>query len=163
MIRYKLKPVIPVRDWRRDAAETVEMIFKTTRPDVISLCVYMWMDIDETRRRLDASLLDPAYLAAAEEAAEETKYPRCRPFPPRVRSEVYEFYLNEIRRHDTEIPVSISTESPDMWKRLGGRLGAAASNYVCGCGPNSTPWRKKLDCNAFRIAAGGPAGGFEAM
>jgi len=31
------------------------------------------------------------------------------------------------------------------------------------CGPNGTPRRRKLPCDPFRIAAGGPVGGFETM
>ena len=88
---------------------------------------------------------------------------RCKPFPPAVRAEIYELYLNEIRRHKAEIPVSLSTESPGMWKLLGGKLGATPLNYVCGCGPSSTPWRRKLECNPFKIPADCPRGGFEAM
>jgi len=162
-VRYKFKPIIPVRSWRQDAAEAVEMLFRMTRPDVISLCVYMWMDVHEMTRRIGREVLDPALLAAAEAAVEQMADERVKPFPDDVRAEIYEHYFREIRRHDADVPVSISTESPPMWRRLGGMLGAEPGSYVCGCGPNSTPWRRTLPCNAFQAAAGGPVGGFEAM
>ncbi|HUU60066.1 MAG TPA: hypothetical protein VMZ50_11015 [Phycisphaerae bacterium] len=162
-VRYKFKPIIPVRDWRRDAAEAVRMIFERTRPDVISLSVFMWMNVEEMKRRLDPSLLDPDCLAAAEHAAPEIGDAITAPFPPQVRAEIYEHYIREIRKHDPQVPISLSTESPEMWKRLGPRLGAEAWNYVCGCGPNSTPGRKKLACSAFEIAAAGPVGEFNQM
>ncbi|MGB2823212.1 MAG: spore photoproduct lyase family protein, partial [Phycisphaerae bacterium] len=162
-VRYKFKPIIPVSNWREDAAEAVAMIFEKTDPDLISLCVFMWMDAEEMKRRLDASLLDAGCLAAAEAAAERMAEERCKPFPPEVRAEVYELHFNEIRRHSADIPVSLSTESPSMWRLLGERLGATPTSYVCGCGPNSTPWRRKLPCNPFEVVAGGPVGGFEKM
>jgi DNA repair photolyase len=163
VVRYKFKPIIPLGGWREDAAEAVRMIFASTRPDVISLCVFMWMDAAEMVRRIGRDLLDADCLAAAEAAAEQMADQRVRPFPDDVRAEIYEFYLREVRKHDADVAVSISTEHPGMWQRLGEKLGAAPGTYVCGCGPNSTPWRKTLPCNAFQAAAGGPVGGFEAM
>ena len=163
VVRYKFKPIIPIRNWRREAAETVAAIFEKTNPDVISLAVFMWMDAGEMKRRLDASLLDADCLAAAEAAVERMADESCKPFPPEVRAEIYEFHFNEIRRHNAEIPVSLSTESPVLWGMLGEKLATGPATYVCGCGPNSTPWRKRLDCNPFTINAAGPVGGFERM
>jgi DNA repair photolyase len=154
-IRYKFKPIIPVRDWRREAAETVEKIFTKTKPDVISLCCFMWMDVDEMKCRLGSVLeeLDQDCLRAAEAARGEMEsHPRTRPFPMDVRSGVYEHHFNEIRKHDKEIPVSLSTENWEMWARFGKRLGASAHNYMCGCGPQSVPGLQKLCGNAFKAA-----------
>ena len=162
-VRYKFKPIIPMRGWREEAAETVRMIFERTDPDIVTLCVLMWMDAAEMKRMLDVSLLDPEYVRAAEEAVEEVKGSACSPFPPRVRAEIYEHHLREIRKHSAEVPVSLSTESYEMWKLFGGGLGAAGTDYVCGCGPNSVPRRKKLACSAFEVCKAGPQGGFEAM
>ena len=163
LARYKFKPIIPMANWRDEVPVTVERALAQVTPDVISLCVWMWHDFKEMKECLDLSLLDPAFVAAAEAAQEELKDERTRPFPPAVREEIYRFYLQEIRKHNAEVPVSISTEHPLLWKRLAPDLGMNAGNYVCGCGPNSTPWRRKLTCNPFAITAGGPQGGFEAM
>lgn len=160
-VRYKFKPIIPMRNWRDEAAQTVKLMLARTNPDVISLCVFMWMDFADMRRRLDLSLLDQDCVAAAERAQELIKDERTRPFPTEVRAQVYEFYLREIRRHNASVPVSLSTESPDVWKLLSEQLGFQPHDYVCGCGPNSTPWRKKLPCNPFTVNAAGPQGGFE--
>jgi len=163
VVRYKFKPIIPVRGWREEAAEAVELLFRHTRPDLITLSVYMWMDVEKMTRRLGRGVLDPAMLAAAESAAADMADERVKPFPDDARAEIYEHYVREIRKHSDNVPISISTESAAMWKRLGGLLGAEPGTYVCGCGPNSTPWRRKLPCNAFQLAAGGPVGGFEKM
>ena len=157
-IRYKFKPIIPVRTWREDAAYAVKLLFEKTRPDVISLCVFMWHDVDSMKRKLPADLLDPAYLAAAEEAREEMKATRASPFPQWVRTEIYEHYLAEIRRHDPDVPVSMSTENFRIWKALGPTFGFTATDYVCGCGPRSTPGARKLACHAFHVAQRDSAG-----
>ncbi|MEW6360235.1 MAG: spore photoproduct lyase family protein [Planctomycetota bacterium] len=153
-IRYKFKPIIPVKSWREDAAKTAEMIFTKTNPDVISLCCFMWMDVDEMKRRLAqvADMLDPAYLKAAEESKAEVEDTRAKPFPDWVRAEIYEHHLSEIRKHSKDIPVSLSTENWKMWSKFSKKLGMTATNYVCGCGPQTTPGAKKLDCHPFKVA-----------
>ena len=118
-IRYKFKPIIPVREWREDAAYTIAEALSRTRPDVISLCVFMWLSFEEMSKCLDLDALVPEYVAAARAAAEELENERTRPFPPEVREEVYRFHYEQIRRHDRDVPVSISTESAGMWRQLG--------------------------------------------
>ncbi|MGD8239769.1 MAG: radical SAM protein [Armatimonadota bacterium] len=162
-VRYKFKPIIPVRNWREEASETIRLIFEQTNPDVISLCCFMWMPVEDMRRRLDVSLLDPQHLAAAEEATEEVKETRAKPFPEPVRAEIYEHHLSEVRKWDREVPVSLSTENWGMWKRLEGKLGTTATSYVCGCGPNSVPWRRKLECHPFETAEKCTVGKYELM
>jgi len=151
-IRYKFKPIIPVLGWRDDAARAVQMVFERTKPDIISLCVFMWMDVDEMTRRIGADLLDPDCLRAAREERDAVENTTAKPFPPRIRAEIYEHYLREIRKWDSDIPVSLSTENFSMWKTLGPALGATATNYVCGCGPQSVPGARKLACHPFRVA-----------
>ncbi|MGI5818807.1 MAG: spore photoproduct lyase family protein [Armatimonadota bacterium] len=162
-VRYKFKPIIPVRNWREEASEAIDLLFDRTAPDVISLCVFMWHDVEAMKRKLPVELLDPRALKAAEEAGLTTADTRSAPFPEDVRAEIYLHYLREIRRHDPDIPVSLSTENFRMWKRLEGELGCSATDYVCGCGPNSTPGRACLEQNAFEIARGGPQGDFDEM
>ena len=157
-IRYKFKPIVPVRTWREDAAAAVKLIFEKTDPDVISLCVFMWHDVDETKKRLPVELLDPEFLEAAEQSRDEVANTRAMPFPHWVRKEIYEHYLREIRKYSPEVPVSLSTENFRMWSDLKDQLGATATNYVCGCGPQSTPGKKKLACHPFKVAVRNDAG-----
>ena len=151
-IRYKFKPIIPVRGWREEAAYAIRLVFEKTRPDVISLCCFMWMDVDEMLRRLPEELLDPEFVQAARECRDEVADTRAKPFPHRVREEIYDHYLREIRRWDPDIPVSLSTENFAMWKAFGHKLGFSATNYVCGCGPQSVPGARRLACHPFRVA-----------
>jgi hypothetical protein len=59
IVRFRFSPIIPVRNWEQENAELIELIFQRTKPDVISLCSFGWMDVDEARACLDFGLLDP--------------------------------------------------------------------------------------------------------
>jgi len=61
------------------------------------------------------------------------------PLPHAVRAEIYGFCVDEIRRHDREVPVFLSTETPEMWRQFAPRLGMSAGDYVCACGPQCVP------------------------
>jgi hypothetical protein len=139
-----------VPHWKEEAAYTVARMFEHTRPDNLSMTVLMWMDVDGLRSCIGDARIDPSCLAAAIEAKEAMKGTHTGPFPIPVRAEVYRHYLAEIRKHSADIPVTISTESLDMWKLLGPELGVRPGVYVCGCGPNATPGRKRLDANPWQ-------------
>ena len=122
-----------------------------------------WTDIEDLKAEIDPAWLVPEYVAAAEQAREAMKEEQSRPFPHEVRAEIYEHHIREIRKRDAEVPISLSTESPVVWKMLSSLLEEGPATYVCGCGPNATPGRRRLTCNPFQITADGPQGGFEAM
>ena len=151
-VRFKFKPIVPVLGWREELAEMIRLVFERTRPDVISLFMLAWMDHAELVRLLDPARLDPRFVAGAAAAAEELKDSRVRPFPHELRREVYQFCFDEVRRWDTEVPVSLSTETTRMWHDLGPVLGLEPSNYPCGCGPQSVPGLRRLPVNPWQVA-----------
>lgn len=151
-VRYKFKPIVPVKAWREDAAYAVKLLFEKTRPDVISLCMFMWNSYPEMTGMLDMGLLDPEFVQAAEKSQAEMAGTRSRPFPHEMRKKVYDHYLAEIRKYDREIPVSLSTENFRMWAAMKESLGCTAADYVCGCGPQCVPGLKKLQCHPFKVA-----------
>ena len=157
-IRYKFKPIVPVKGWREEAAYTARLMFERTRPDVISLCCYMWQDFPVMAARLPMDLLEPEFVKAAEESQEEMANTLARPFPDWVRKQIYEHHLAEIRKHDADIPVSLSTENYGMWAAMREALGCTPTNYVCGCGPQSDPGLKTLGCHPFEVAVRNDAG-----
>ena len=151
-VRFKFKPIIPVNGWEDEAAAAVKLLFEKTHPDVISLCSFMWMDIDELKRRLPLERLDPGFVAAAEAAKASVADTITKPFPPEFRRRLYEHYVREIRRWNAKIPISISTETFAMWKELEPLLGFNARNYPCGCGPFTVPGAPRLTCDPFSTA-----------
>ena len=151
-IRYKFKPIIPVKSWREDAEYTIDLALRATRPDNLSMTALMWMSIDTVKRCIPADMLDQGFLRAAEAAVDEMKGQRVGPFPHEVREEIYRHYLATVRAKDADIPLIISTESLDMWKSLGPDLGYSPADYPCGCGAGATPGKQRLETSPWRDA-----------
>ncbi len=138
-VRYKFKPIIPVRNWREEYAAVIEDALTRSQPESMGFCVLMWMDFDGLADKIDLDLLDPEYVEAAREAAGRLEGVRTGPFPEEVRAEVYRFFIREVRRWDEELPIYISTESREMWEELAEELGQEPGSYVCGCSPVALP------------------------
>ena len=62
-----------------------------------------------------------------------------RPLPHDARLEIYNWFLDEIRRISPRTPVSLCGETLEMWDALGGKIGMSPDSFVCNCGPQSTP------------------------
>ncbi len=151
-VRFKFKPIIPVRSWRRDAEQAVELALSRTRPDNLSLTALMWMQVEQLESCIDPSVLDPEFLQAARAAAADLRGVRVAPFPHACRERIYRHYLQAIRRHDANVPVTLCTESLDMWKSLGAELGYTPVDYVCGCGAGATPGLRRLPTSPWNDA-----------
>ena len=63
----------------------------------------------------------------------------CGPFPHEVREGIYRFFIEKIREVSPGTPVVTCLETPEMWSALGAELGMDPENYICCCGPSSTP------------------------
>jgi len=140
--RLKFKPIIPVKNWRREYATAIEELFKRCRPESIGLAVYMWNTVDALKAAIDPSLLDPDFLKEAEDAAEQMKEVRTGPYPQHVREEIYRFFVKEIRKHDKDVLVYLSTESREIWDALEDEIGQSKRAFVCGCGAMAVPGRR---------------------
>lgn len=144
-VRYKFKPIVPVRGWREECERMMALAFSETSPDNVGLCMLAWMSADEFDEIIDPELLDAEFVAAARDSVERMRGVSAGPFPHEARAEIYDFYLREIRRHDPDVPVFLCTETPAMWADFGPRLGFTAGDYVCGCGPQSPPGARRLE------------------
>lgn len=137
--RPKLKPIIPLRNWREDYERLIADLFARTRPQSVGMTVMMWMNLAEAREFLDLDQLDPAFATAMQEQEEALRGVQTGPFPHAARAEVYRFIIAQIRRWDERVPVYLSTESREMWDELEGELGQSKRAFTCGCGPMATP------------------------
>ncbi len=149
-VRYKFKPIFPVRNWREEYARIIEYALKRSKPESIGFCLYIWNTYDSMMKTLPSDLLDPECLRAARDAAEEMKGQRTGPFPHHVRSEVYRFLIREVRRWDADVLLYVSTETREMWDELKDELGQDPSNYICGCSSVAVPGRRLALSPGFR-------------
>lgn len=149
IVRYRLSPIIPVKNWKEENAEMIDRMFSRTRPDVISLCALGWMSVGDARSCIDFSLLDPDYVAAMESAAPFLEARGFaigggRPIPHDARANLFKFLIDEIRKHSKTIPIALCLETVEMWALFQDELGMPMnphkkSTYYCNCGPMCTP------------------------
>jgi len=138
-IRFKFKPMVPVRNWREEYASLIQRIFEHTRPETIGFCVLIWMPLERVRQWIGLDVLDPEFVAAAEAAQEGMNDQTHAPFPHHVRAEIYRFLIREVRRWDAEVPIFLSTETREMWAELEDEVGQKAQSFMCGCNPIQVP------------------------
>jgi len=155
-IRYKFKPIIPVRNWREEYAYIIEQALKRSNPESIGLCLYIWNNYGSLINTFDVDMLDAEYVEAAREASEEMKSLRAGPFPHYVRAEVYRFFINEVRRWDKDVLLYLCTESSEMWDELKDELGQDPSSYICACSSVAVPGRKLSLSPDFRYSTYSP-------
>ena len=137
--RPKLKPIVPLRNWREDYERLIADLFAKTHPQSVGLCVMMWMSLATAREFLEMDQLDPAFADAVQGQEEAMRGVDTGPFPPEVRKEIYRFLIAQIRRWDKDVPIYISTETREMWDEMESELGQSKRAFVCGCGPMATP------------------------
>jgi hypothetical protein len=137
--RPKLKPIIPLRNWREDYERLIADLFAQTHPQSVGLCVMMWMNLETAREFLQFDQLDPVFAEAMQQQEEALRGVDTGPFPPEVRKEIYRYLIAQIRRWDKHVPIYISTETREMWDEMEGELGQSKSAFICGCGPMATP------------------------
>lgn len=138
-IRFKLKPIVPVKGWREQYRAVIEHMFARTKPESVGLFMIAWMDVAEFKSCIDPELLDPDFLRALEESVGTMPKGSAQLFPHAARAEIYRFLLGEIRRHSADVPVFLCTETTEMWHDLGPELGMTPGNYICACGPQCLP------------------------
>lgn len=141
-VRYKFKPMIPVKNWRQEYAKIIEQALTLSKPESIGFCVIMWMDYKTLLKKVDPKLLDPKYLEEARKVQKEMKGKRVGPYPHHVRAEIYRFLIKEVRRWDKDVLLYISTESREMWDELKDELGQNPSAYICACSSVAVPGRR---------------------
>ena len=151
-VRYKFKPIIPVRNWQEEYASIIEQMLARTKPESIGFCLYIWNTYESLTNTIPAELLDPEYLTAARDAAEKMKGVRTGPFPHEVRKDIYRFFIKQVRRWDKDTLLYVSTETREMWDELKDELGQDPARYVCACGSAAVPGRKLALSPGFRYS-----------
>jgi len=150
IVRFRFSPIVPVRNWRDEYRELIDKLYSCTKPDIISLCMFGWMSLEDTLACLDRDILDPQVLRAMEAAApflDELGYRAGggRPIPHDTREAIFRFLIEEIQKRKTNTVIALCLETDAMWTRLGGLIAQKPSQYVCNCGGMCTPGNPLYD------------------
>jgi len=156
-VRFKFKPIIPMRNWREEYATIIAQMLQRTQPESIGFCLYIWNSLESMTQSFNLDLLDPDCLQAARDAVGEMQDQRQSPFPHRVRKEIYQHLIREVRRWDHEVLLYLSTETREMWDELKDELGQDPRCYICGCSSVAVPGRRLALSPAFRYSTYHPS------
>ncbi|MGM0493500.1 MAG: spore photoproduct lyase family protein, partial [Armatimonadota bacterium] len=146
-VRARFSPIVPVKGWREESARMIADYLEQVRPDVITMDALGLLGYDRLCACFDLELLDPVYVEACRKIYEADEHPG-KPywpegkqmFPHDLRLDILRFYVDEIRRYDSEVPISFCDETPEMWAEFSHEeLGQGPEDYVCTCGPTSVP------------------------
>lgn len=150
-VRFKCKPIIPIRDWRAEITDMLEQLYAAVRPDNVSLEMVFFTNVTELERTLDLDDLEPRFVEAARraEAVHGDRWPLAeqgqRPFPFEVKHEVYRYFVRESQRLSPDTPVTLCAETKRMWAAMSDLLSHRPWNYVCNCGPQCLPGMRQLE------------------
>ncbi len=139
VVRARLSPIVPVRNWRAEHRELFRRLFAACTPDLVTLELLGWFDCEDLPQLIPADMLDRDALAAAEAAADRLQGVKWGPFPEALHQEVYEFCVETVRQLSPDTPVSFCHGTPATWRALGERVGHAPPEFICNCGAMSTP------------------------
>jgi len=138
-VRARLSPIVPVKGWREEYRDLFERLFAAARPDVVTLELLGWFDFEDLGQLMPPDLLDGEAVAAARAAADALRGHHNGPFTEATHQEVYRFCIETVKDLSPETPVAVCHGTPETWSALGPLMGMAPTDYVCNCGPTSTP------------------------
>jgi len=139
VVRAGFSPTIPYADWRAEITDMLERLFAKVQPEVLRAWVLAMMEAAEFGKIFDVDKMDQHHMARMREAAEELEGQRHAPFPLDVRAEIYEHYIDEIKRISPETPFNLCSEHPQLWQMLADKLDMTPDRMFCCCGALSVP------------------------
>lgn len=145
-VRHRFSPIIPVRGWREEMREMIEMLFDRVEPDVITFETLRYMDVNAIERDFDVDLLDPELLEVMR-ADEREEIPNGCEIPDEFRHEIYRFVADELRRVSPQTPWAFCREQRSTWEAFEDELARHDQQpdwYVCNCAPYSAPGNRLL-------------------
>lgn len=138
-VRAGFSPIIPIREWREDATIAIEKLFAKVTPDTVRLWTLSMTSVPQFDGAMGFERIDPRLADMAIRADPKKVGSWNAPFPSEARAEIYAHYIDEIARVSPGTPVSLCSESPDVWQFLENRLKMKPDHLFCCCGGRSVP------------------------
>lgn len=144
-VRFKCKPILPLKNWREEITEMLELMYSRVTPENISMETVFFDSVSEMDHTVGLDNLDPDFVAAAQAAETEagSKWNHAahgpRPFTFEVKEQIYRYLISESQRISPRTPVTLCAETSRMWDALDDLLPGKPWNYVCNCGPHCIP------------------------
>jgi len=145
-VRFRLSPIIPVKNWEAENRGMIELLFAETRPDVITFETLRFLNYDAIENSFDLSLLDPEFVQVMQDNRGEKHIQGCE-MPHDYRKKVYRFIIDELERVSPQTLYALCRAPRVMWDEFAEdfeRHGQTPDYYVCNCGPTSAPGNELL-------------------
>ncbi len=121
--RVRFSPIIPIENWKEKNAEMIEKVFTTFMPEVVSLNMLCHMNSSQ------ANLMFPNMGIAPRKTATEYEL-----FRHDDRTEVYKFFVDEIRKYNNKVKIAPCLETEKIWKDIGALVNGNPNDFYCCCG-----------------------------
>ncbi len=149
-VRHRFSPIVPVRNWREEIREMIELLFAACNPDVITFETLRYVNYEQLQTQFDPEMLDPEFLALMKADARE-KVQSGEEIPVEFRREIYRFVIDELERVSPQTPYAFCRELRDTWDYFAeafARHNQHPDRYVCNCGGYSQPGHELLRTTA---------------
>jgi hypothetical protein len=149
-VRFRLSPIVPVRNWREENRDLIRRVFEVTEPDLVTFETLRYLDYNAVCESLDPDLLDPEMLDAMRAIQGQPVAFGCE-IPDDFRLGVYRFIIDELEAAGPNTPYALCREQRSTWETYAAnfaRHGQTPDRYVCNCGPTSSPGHPLLCAGA---------------
>jgi len=140
-VRVRFSPIIPVKNWREENREMINLLFSKVKPDVVTIETIRFLNYEAMCKYFDLSLLDGEFVEVMKNAP-RLKHPHGCEVPDDYRKMVYRFIISEIERISPDTPYAFCREKRTVWDYFGddfARHNQHPDRYICNCGPTSAP------------------------
>ncbi|MFW6438128.1 MAG: spore photoproduct lyase family protein, partial [Armatimonadota bacterium] len=140
-VRHRFSPIVPVRNWRDEIREMIELLFDACNPDVITFETLRYINYDQLCSDFDLDILDPQFVEMMRTDDRED-FERGDELPDELRREIYRFVIQELERVSPETPYAFCREQRSTWEFFSedfARHDQHPDYYVCNCGAYSQP------------------------
>lgn len=145
-VRHRFSPIIPVRNWREEISEMIELLFANCIPDVITFETLRYMRYDRLSSTFDLDLLDPEFVDIMKSDTRESVQSG-EEIPSEFRRTIYRHVIDELERVSPQTPYAFCRELRDNWEFFAddfARHNQHPDCYVCNCGGYSNPGHELL-------------------
>ena len=122
-VRIRFSPIIPIENWKEKNAEMIRQIFTKISPSVVSMETLCHMSGRQANALFSNLAIKPSGDAKEYEL-----------FKHADRSEIYRFFIEEIRKHNKKVRIALCLETEKMWQELKGLVNGNPNNFYCCCG-----------------------------
>ncbi|MBM4047415.1 MAG: hypothetical protein FJ279_20100 [Planctomycetes bacterium] len=155
-VRCQFAPLVPLAGWKEQYREAIRELLTAVEPDFIAIHMLRCPSPFSAAVRdwFGAEALAPEYLAMLDaldgDGQRRPAFPGNHIFPYEARLKLNRFVIEEIRKLNSDVPVVLCRETPEMWEELKDNLGVSPDRCGCGTPPRPRQLQNQSERNPSR-------------